>query len=323
MAGSTAKIIGGVLLLVSMAVVAGIGSFVFMIRSDNDIAESIRSFGADDKVHTLDEEPAAEDGSAGGKAGAGDQGAATADAQGGSDFPDEGDLADGDTGAVDETDAKSEQLAERREGKGRKRGKLSKAERRAKAAQRDGSRIRGRPEPKQTAKTAKKKGKSLAECAAIVTTARQNSKTSVTLSEAFLDTYVRDLSKGQQQGWAGWAKDSGGKRMGVRVKSLRCAPRTAGLRNKDIVTSIGGHKIVTTANAYLAYNKVKKGEDFDIELVRKGQPLTIRYTVGAVAPPAAQGSGEGEAAAADAAPAEGGASDAAAPEGSAAEGAAE
>jgi hypothetical protein len=45
-----------------------------------------------------------------------------------------------------------------------------------------------------------------------------------TLSQGFVSTYIKDTSKGQKQGSAGWSTGSNG-RDGVRVKQLRCAPR--------------------------------------------------------------------------------------------------
>lgn len=148
----------------------------------------------------------------------------------------------------------------------------------------------------------------------------KHSSTHYTLTQAFVDKYIKDMKVGQQQGSAGWSTDSNGKRRGVRLKRLKCAPREAGLRNKDTVASIAGTQVTTTAAALLAYKTVKSADSFEIKLYRKGTPMTIRYDVGDPPPQPAEGAGDA---------AEGDEADAAAPagegegaaEGSAAEGA--
>lgn len=283
MSATAIKLIGGLGLLVVLAGACGVGSYALM-----------STLGGDDEgetVHLLQEAgeageavaALAEDGPSGTAEQAEEEGAGTA----------------GDTGtpsaAEGAGEAKPLAVAERRAGKTGKLGKLSKADRKARAAQRDGSGIAGRKERAPAASAKKKNGKSLAECARLVPSAKQSSKTEVRVSQAFLDTYIRDMANGQNQGAALWAKDKSGRRNGVRVKALRCGPRAAGLRNKDVVTNIAGHNITTTANAYLAYNKVKKaddGDNFNISVLRKGQPVNINYTVGPVAASGAEGAGE-------------------------------
>lgn len=286
MSGTAIKLIGGVGLLVLLAGACGVGSYLVLTKLGGGATGdgekiSVEAPAADGQVAVLAEDGApgqAEQAVGEGTGAATDTGAAAvAEAEG----------AEG---------AKELAVTDRRIAKSGKRGILSKADRKARAAQRDGSGIEGREERVPAASTKKKKkGKSLAECAQIVSSAKQSSKTEVRLSQAFLDVYIRDMSNGQDQGGALWAKDSSGKRTGVRVKALRCGPRTAGLRNKDVITNIAGHDITSTANAYLAYNKVKKaddGETFNISVLRKGQPVTINYTVGPVASSGAEGAGE-------------------------------
>ncbi len=285
MSGSALKLIGGVGLLVVLAAGCGLGSYLGLasLGGDNEDAPKERQLAeANDAVAALAEDGAptgTEDAAAAAATADGDTGATVSDA---------------DANADDSPAAKALGVADRRAAKEGKRGKLSKAERLARAAQRDGSGIAGRKERAPTA-SKKKKGKSLAECAALVPSAQQKSKTEVRISQAFLDTYIRDMANGQNQGAAQWAKDKSGKRTGIRVKALRCGPRAAGLRSKDVVANIAGHDITTTANAYLAYNKVKKADDgdtFNISVLRKGQPVHINYTVGPISGSGAEGAGE-------------------------------
>ena len=289
MSGSALKLIGGVGLLLVLAAGCGMGSYLGLTSLGDDDADG-------PKVHHLADASGAK-GAEGAVAALAEDGAAA-----GTDADDAaGEGAAADTGAVADADAdgspaaKALGVADRRAAKEGKRGKLSKAERLARAAQRDGSGIAGRKERAPAASAKKKKGKSLAECAALVPSAQQKSKTEVRVSQAFLDTYIRDMATGQDQGAAMWAKDKSGKRTGIRVKALRCGPRAAGLRNKDVVANIAGHDITTTANAYLAYNKVKKADDgdtFNISVLRKGQPVRINYTVGPISASGAEGAGE-------------------------------
>lgn len=99
------------------------------------------------------------------------------------------------------------------------------------------------------------------------------------LSRAFVNKYIRDSERAQKQGYATWANDKGGDRAGVRLKQLRCAPRTAGLRNGDVVRSVNGKSVTSTLDAWAVYREVQSASRYTVVIKRKGSPLTLHYEV--------------------------------------------
>ncbi|MFT4974542.1 MAG: hypothetical protein ACI8S6_000425 [Myxococcota bacterium] len=107
----------------------------------------------------------------------------------------------------------------------------------------------------------------------------RHSESRYTLSQAFVDRYIRDQGQAQQQGGASWKKNKQRETVGIRLRSLRCAPRTAGLKNNDIIKSINGRAVTSTAGALLAYSDLKRSDSFSVKLRRSGKTMTIQYTV--------------------------------------------
>ena len=271
-----------VALLVGLAAIAGVGSYLLMT---GDAADGPASANAD--VHEADPADGADE--ADGVAEA--AGAAATDEEILAELADMDELADDsdDTAAPQISKAGAKMKANGKIGKRKAKGKTGKSRTRAVK----------KPAPSHHQ----------SEDCSKISGVTKHSSNHYTLSNGFVSTYIKDTSKGQKQGAAGWSTGSSG-REGVRVKQLRCAPRVAGMKNKDVITEIAGHKITTTAAAFLAYGDIKKADRFEIKVLRKGSPITITYDVGTPkAPAAADAPAEGEAAApakeGDAAPAEG------------------
>ena len=112
-----------------------------------------------------------------------------------------------------------------------------------------------------------------------ITGVTQNSATSYTLTDTFVDKYIRDTGTAQTQGSAGWKTNKAGEKIGFRVRKLRCAPRVAGIQNKDVIQSINGRELTNIGAAWAAYREVTKGGSFTVKLRRGGQPMTLRYDV--------------------------------------------
>jgi len=281
-----------VALLVGLAAIAGVGSYLVMTDDDGNPSATA---DANDPVEGDDAVAAAAEGAADGDVPATDE-EILAELAEMNELDDDND----DTGAPQISRAGAKMRANGKIGKRKAKGKTGKTRTRA------------------VKKVAPAHHKSQ-DCSKI-TGVTKHSSNHYTLSQGFVSTYIKDSSKGQMQGAAGWSSGSSG-REGVRIKQLRCAPRVAGMKNKDVITEIAGYKITTTAAAFLAYGDIKKADRFEIKVLRKGTPLTITYDVGTPKLPAegeaaAEGDADAPAAEGDAAPAEG-----AADEGSAAEGA--
>ncbi|CAN0456592.1 unnamed protein product, partial [Ectocarpus fasciculatus] len=116
-------------------------------------------------------------------------------------------------------------------------------------------------------------------CADKIDGVTRHSSTKFTLSRSFFNSYIRDQDKAAQQGRASWRQNKNQDNTGIRISGLRCAPRTAGLRNSDVIKSINGRSLTSSVNAYAAYKDMKNGDRFSVKLKRDGQLMTIQYTV--------------------------------------------
>lgn len=116
-------------------------------------------------------------------------------------------------------------------------------------------------------------------CADTISGVTRHSATHFTLSQSFVDTYIRDQGKAQQQGTAGWRKNKKKKTVGLRVSGLKCAPKVAGLKNGDVIRAVDGRELTSSTAAIMAYNSALNSKRFVVELRRDGAAMTIRYDV--------------------------------------------
>lgn len=107
----------------------------------------------------------------------------------------------------------------------------------------------------------------------------RHSASRYTLSRGFINRYIRDQDRAQRQGSAGWRKNRQQDVVGVRIRNLRCAPRTAGLQNNDVIKAINGRSMTSITAVLTAYAELKRGNDFTVKVRRDNQPLVIQYTV--------------------------------------------
>ena len=116
-------------------------------------------------------------------------------------------------------------------------------------------------------------------CADRIEGVTRHSSTRYTLSEAYMDRYVRDQQRASNQGSGSWRKNKKKKTVGARIRNLRCAPQVAGLQDGDILKEVNGQPLTSTVAALSAYETVKSADRFTVKLRRNNQPLTIQYTV--------------------------------------------
>ncbi|MFT4975391.1 MAG: C-terminal processing protease CtpA/Prc [Myxococcota bacterium] len=116
-------------------------------------------------------------------------------------------------------------------------------------------------------------------CADRIDGVTRHSSTRYTLSQSFMDRYVRDQQRASKQGSSSWRKNKKKKVVGARVRNLLCAPQVAGLQSNDIIKEVNGQPMTSTVAAMSAYETIKKASRFTVKLRRNDQPLTIVYTV--------------------------------------------
>lgn len=116
-------------------------------------------------------------------------------------------------------------------------------------------------------------------CADKIDGVTRHSSTRYTLSQGFMDKYVRNQSRAQKQGSASWRRNKKKDVVGVRLRSLSCAPQVAGLQNNDVIKEINGRAITSSASALSAYSDVSSASRFTVKLRRDKSSMTISYTV--------------------------------------------
>lgn len=91
--------------------------------------------------------------------------------------------------------------------------------------------------------------------------------------------YSHDLMEASKLAYVSWAYNDAEEIIGFKVRRIRCGSPLwqAGLRNGDIVTSINGRTITTIPQALKAYRKLRKRDNFRIEIDRKGETLKYKY----------------------------------------------
>jgi hypothetical protein len=76
-----------------------------------------------------------------------------------------------------------------------------------------------------------------------------------------------------------WHKDKSGDRDGVVVRGIPCSSplHEMGLRKGDVVQSVNGIELTSTAKAMAAYQSVKSRKSASVSLLRKGKRVGLRY----------------------------------------------
>jgi hypothetical protein len=76
-----------------------------------------------------------------------------------------------------------------------------------------------------------------------------------------------------------WHKDKSGNRDGVVVRGIPCSSplHEMGLRKGDVVQSVNGVELTSTAKAMAAYQSVKSRKSASVSLLRKGKRVGLRY----------------------------------------------
>lgn len=92
--------------------------------------------------------------------------------------------------------------------------------------------------------------------------------------------YARNLKELQKIASVRLVKNDAGKPDGFRVGVPRCSIlREGGLRSGDVVKSVNGVRVHDVFTAISAYFKLRREETIVLNVVRKGEKLTLRYTM--------------------------------------------
>ena len=101
----------------------------------------------------------------------------------------------------------------------------------------------------------------------------------VEIDRALVDEVTRNLESFMQLGYSRPHDEDGVK--GWYISGFSCASpvHKAGFRRGDVVLTVNGKKTRSWVGVYLMYQKLKKKDAFEVSLVRRGEPITLRFRV--------------------------------------------
>ncbi len=101
------------------------------------------------------------------------------------------------------------------------------------------------------------------------------------VKRTLVNYYAGHLRKLDALGWAEVSKGRDGKAEGFRIGGLRCGndAHEAGLRNGDVIHAVNGRAVKNIPQALLVYAKVRGSDTVEVEVTRKGQRRTLKYSL--------------------------------------------
>ncbi len=96
------------------------------------------------------------------------------------------------------------------------------------------------------------------------------------IDQSLVDHYTQNLETFLELGWSKPYQTDSGER-GWYVSGFSCnSPLYAGgLRRGDVLLTVNGKKTRTWVQVYFLYQRLKSKEEFEIALLRKGEPVTL------------------------------------------------
>lgn len=101
----------------------------------------------------------------------------------------------------------------------------------------------------------------------------------VEIDRSLVEEYTADLSSFMELGYSRPYDEEGVH--GWFISGFSCASPVAkaGFQRGDVLLSVNGRKTRTWVGVYVLYQKLKHKDAFEVALVRKGEPLTLRFRV--------------------------------------------
>ncbi len=101
----------------------------------------------------------------------------------------------------------------------------------------------------------------------------------IEIDRSFVDQTTKNLRTFMKLGYSRPYREEGVK--GWYISGFGCASPVfkAGFRRKDVLLTVNGKKTRTVTGVFMLYLKLKKKSDFEVELLRRGRPKTLRFRV--------------------------------------------
>lgn len=101
----------------------------------------------------------------------------------------------------------------------------------------------------------------------------------VEIDRSLVDHYTENLETFMSLGYSKPYDE--GELKGWYISGFSCASpvHKAGFRRGDVLLSVNGKKTRSWVGVFLMYQKLKNKDQFEIQLVRKGEPVTLKFRV--------------------------------------------
>jgi hypothetical protein len=94
-----------------------------------------------------------------------------------------------------------------------------------------------------------------------------------------VDRYTKNLETFMRLGYSRPHDEDGYKGWYISGFSCVSVVHKAGFRRGDVLLAVNGKKTRSWIGVFMMYQKLKNKEDFEVQLVRKGEPMTLRFRV--------------------------------------------
>lgn len=99
------------------------------------------------------------------------------------------------------------------------------------------------------------------------------------VDRSIVDAYAKKPATLSALGWVNRHDGASGKADGFQVGGIRCGNdlHAAGLRNGDVVHAVNGRPVRSIPEAIWAYTKLRKADEIEVEITRKGARRTLTF----------------------------------------------
>jgi hypothetical protein len=96
-----------------------------------------------------------------------------------------------------------------------------------------------------------------------------------------VDKYTDNAEAAQRLGVVAWHRGKTGEIEGIEVVRIHCGSpvRKMGIRRGDVITSVNGRAVDSLPRAASAYLKLRRKGKLSLQLVRKGEKVSVNYRV--------------------------------------------
>lgn len=101
----------------------------------------------------------------------------------------------------------------------------------------------------------------------------------VDIDRALVDEYTKNLESFMQLGYSRPYDEDGLEGWYISGFSCTSPVAKAGFQRGDVLLRVNGKKTRSWVGVFLLYQRLKNKEDFEVDLVRKGAPLTLKFHV--------------------------------------------